>query len=95
MFFKKFCILICIFINPCIFSSEVELDWWQKTVIYEVYPKSFKDSNGDGVGDLKDVFFTSKSRIDDGTESSFQSDGNKIKADQSGTHITLSDNVEH
>eukprot|EP00096_Caligus_rogercresseyi_P009388 TRINITY_DN3180_c0_g1_i1.p1 TRINITY_DN3180_c0_g1~~TRINITY_DN3180_c0_g1_i1.p1 ORF type:complete len:642 (+),score=181.57 TRINITY_DN3180_c0_g1_i1:259-2184(+) len=30
-------------------------DWWQKAPIYEVYAKSFKDSNGDGKGDLKGV----------------------------------------
>ncbi len=29
--------------------------WWQKAPVYEVYVKSFKDSNGDGVGDLKGV----------------------------------------
>jgi alpha-glucosidase len=30
-------------------------DWWREGVIYQVYPASFQDSNGDGVGDLRGV----------------------------------------
>lgn len=29
--------------------------WWKEEVIYQIYPKSFRDSNGDGIGDLRGI----------------------------------------
>jgi alpha-glucosidase len=44
-------------------GSEIvtqEKDWWRGSVTYQIYPKSFQDSNGDGIGDLAGII----SRLD-------------------------------
>lgn len=42
--------------------------WWQTTTIYQIYPRSFMDSNGDGIGDLQGII----SRLDHVAETGFE-----------------------
>ena len=47
---------------PAAFAEESSHKWWQDTVVYQIYPLSFQDTDDNGTGDLKGIDMMSISR---------------------------------
>lgn len=49
-------------------EPEAATDWWRSSVIYQIYPRSFADANGDGMGDLPGITARLQSLADLGVD---------------------------
>lgn len=41
-------------------TSDVRRRWWKESIAYQIYPRSYQDSNGDGIGDLRGKILTDR-----------------------------------
>lgn len=56
----KYLLFLMVFIGVSASTLMAQAPWWQQTTIYQIYPRSFQDSDGDGIGDVNGII----SRLD-------------------------------
>jgi alpha-glucosidase len=54
-YFLIWSFLLGFLVSGLLRAATSDDDWWRRAVIYEVYPRSFADTNGDGIGDLNGI----------------------------------------
>jgi alpha-glucosidase len=54
--------------SEILYATKENAEWWRSAVIYQIYPRSFADGNGDGMGDLKGVTARLDSLVDLGID---------------------------
>lgn len=47
-------VCFCLTITKCV-ADDSKKDWWEHATVYQIYPRSFADSDGDGIGDLPGI----------------------------------------
>jgi alpha-glucosidase len=55
---RKFLVATLLCLSPALIAQTApttDTTWWKHAVIYEIYPRSFQDTNGDGIGDLNGI----------------------------------------
>ncbi|XP_065222683.1 alpha-glucosidase-like [Planococcus citri] len=62
---KNFLIILCAF-QIC--YGHIDKTWWKHTILYEIFLQSFKDGNGDGIGDIKGLISKLDHFVDLGIE---------------------------